>query len=85
MVIPILWRGARTVGRETLLTGGKILTDSDENDSPDEKPGDIVSTRVIAAAQNVISKLPGRGRECKKTTVKKCGVKKPKLTKRDIS
>ena len=30
-VRPILWRGSKAVGRETLRTGGKILTDIVEN------------------------------------------------------
>ena len=38
MVRPIVWRGAKTVGLETLHTGGKNLSDIAENDSPDVKP-----------------------------------------------
>jgi len=42
-VRPILWRGAKAVGRESLRTGGKILTDNAENSSPELSPKDIVS------------------------------------------
>jgi hypothetical protein len=35
MVSPILWSGAKALGRETLRTGGKILTDAAENKSPE--------------------------------------------------
>ena len=31
MVIPVLWRGVKAVGLETLCTGGKILTDIADN------------------------------------------------------
>ena len=63
VVRPILWRGAKTVGREPLRTGGKILTGIAEKDSPNEKPLDIISRRVPEAAQNVIIKFRGRSRK----------------------
>jgi hypothetical protein len=43
---PILWRGAQSLGRETMRTGGKILSDLADNMSPDIKPVDIVSKRI---------------------------------------
>jgi len=43
-VRPLMWRGAKTMCRETLRTGGKILTDIAENKSPEVCPKDIVST-----------------------------------------
>ena len=82
MVTPIIWRGAKTVGRETLRTGRKILSDIAENDSSDVKPRYFVSKH----ARNLIGKIRGRcrKRQAKKTTVKKLAVKKPNLTKGDI-
>jgi hypothetical protein len=41
-VRPLLWSGAKAVGRETLRTSGKILTNMAENKSPDVSSGDIV-------------------------------------------
>lgn len=81
MVRPILWKGAKTVGRETLRTGGQILTDiADNNDA-----GDVVKRR----ARELVGKLRGRGLVVKRKAPKqtKRGGKKPKRagpTKRDI-
>jgi hypothetical protein len=62
-VRPLLWSGAKAVGRHTLRTGGKILTDIAVNKSPDVSASDIVSKHVTESAQNLISKLRGRGRK----------------------
>jgi hypothetical protein len=48
-VFPI---GAKILGRETLRTGGKILTDIAEN--PQTKTRDFVSKHVSESAQNSI-------------------------------
>ena len=63
-VRPLLWCGAKAVGRETLRTGGKILTDIAERSPTDTTTtaGDIVSKHVTESAQKLISKLRGRGR-----------------------
>jgi len=88
-VRPILWSGANTLGRETLRTGGDILSDMARS-TGGESPGDIVSRRVNETAQNLIGKLRGRCRKrkaTKKVVVKRKnnkGAKKKKLTKRDI-
>ena len=86
MVRPVLWSGAKTVGRETLRTGGDNLTDIARS-SCDEKPRDIISRRLNETAENLIGKLRGRGRKRKAGGVAKRrqkGGKKPRLTKRDI-
>ena len=86
MVRPVLWSGAKTVGREALRTGGDILTDIARS-SGDEKPRDIISRRLNETAENLIGKLRGRGRKRKAGGVAKRrqkGGKKPRLTKRDI-
>jgi len=59
MVRPVLWSGAKTLGRETLRTGGDILTDIAR--STDENPHDIVSRRLNETTQNLIGKMRGRG------------------------
>jgi hypothetical protein len=41
LVRPLLWRGAKVVGRETMRTGSKILTDIVENKLPEVSPKDI--------------------------------------------
>jgi hypothetical protein len=60
---PLLWSGAKAVGRETLRTGGQILADMAENTSPDVSAKDIVSKHVSESAQTLIIKLGGRGRK----------------------
>ena len=63
-VRPLLWSVAKAVDRETLPTGGKILTDiAARKSSNDVSAGDIMSKRVTESAQNLISKLRGRGRK----------------------
>ena len=43
MVRHILWSGAKTVGRETLRTGGKFLSDMADNNDVSPAVGDIFS------------------------------------------
>jgi len=62
-VRPLLWSGPKAVGRETLRTGGKTLTDIAERNHTDTMTaGDIVSKHATESAQNLNSKLHGRGR-----------------------
>jgi len=49
------------VARETLYTGGKVLTDIAEYD--DMSSGDIVSKHVTECDQNLIKKFRGLGRK----------------------
>ena len=89
MVKPILWSGAKTVGRETLRTGGKILSDMADN-SDGTPAGDIVAKH----ARELIGKLKGGGRKRKAKTAatavvvpkkaKRVARKTPKRTYRDI-
>jgi len=67
-VKPILWSGAKVVGRETLRTGGKILQDIADNSSPDVKAHDIVSKHIGETTRNLIGKLRGKGRKRKRHT-----------------
>lgn len=60
-VKPILWSGAKALGRETMRTGGKILSEIAENRSPDVKARDIISKHVSESKQNLIGKLRGHG------------------------
>jgi len=63
-VSQLLWSGAKAMGRETLRTGGKILTDIAERKPTDPTTaGDILSKDVTESAQNLISKLRFRGRK----------------------
>jgi len=58
LVRPLLWSGAKAVGRETLRTGAKILTDIAERKPTDAMTaGDIVSKHVTESAQNLIRGL----------------------------
>jgi hypothetical protein len=66
MVRSFLWSGTKTLGRETLRTGGKILSDMADN-SDGTPTGHIVSNH----ARDLISKLKGRGRKRKAANPKK--------------
>jgi hypothetical protein len=69
---PILWNGAKTFGRETvralgreaLRTGGKIMTDIDDN--PQTSVHNVISKHVSESTQNIIQKLRGGGRKRKR-------------------
>jgi|SRR5215510_7526309 len=75
-VRPLIWSGAKDLGRVTLKalgkeamrTGGRILSDIADNTSPDIRTRDIVSKHVGQATQNLIGKLTGGGRKRKRTT-----------------
>ena len=85
-VKPILWSGAKALGRESFRTGGKILSDIAENRSPEVSAGDIVSRHVTESTQNLISKLRGRGRKRARGPTsqnKRKTNKRAKITKRD--
>jgi hypothetical protein len=88
MVKPILVRGARTLGRETLRTGGKILTDIADKE-PSVKVRDIVSKHVSDTTKGLVTKLRGGGglkrkRASTKTKKKTVSSKRAKVIKRDI-
>ena len=63
IVKPILWSSDKIVGRETLRTGGKILTDMADK-SAGTPAGDIVAKH----ARELIGKLKGGGRKRKAKT-----------------
>jgi hypothetical protein len=90
---PILWSGAKCVGKEAikalgheaLRTGTNIIRDVATN--PPEQTTEIISSHVIAAIQNMIDKLRGSGSRKRKrdTTTKKVKPKKRKtIIKRNI-
>jgi hypothetical protein len=83
VVRPVLWSGVKAVGRESLGTGKRILTDIADTD---RKPRDIIATHVGESAQNIIQNLRGRWRKfsahLRRLSSKK--TKKIKLIKRDI-
>jgi len=57
-----MWSGAKAVGCETLRTGDKIQTDIAARKSNDfVSAGEIVSKDETESAQNLFSKLGGRG------------------------
>jgi hypothetical protein len=76
----------KAVSRETLRTSGKILSDIAEINSPEVSAGDIVSKLVTESAQNLMSKLRGRGRKrhaaATSSTKKRKKKKKPAVAKR---
>jgi hypothetical protein len=83
LVRPVIWSGVKAVGKESLRTGTKILTDIADTD---RRPRDIITSHVGDSAQNLIQKLRGRGgkRSAPLRRIPAKKTKKPKLTKRDI-
>ena len=91
MVRPVLWSGVKAVGRETLRTGGRILSYLVDNMAEDVKPQHIIAKHVSDSAQTFIQKLRRKGR--KRSTApksrdlppkKNARTKAAKTTKRDI-
>jgi hypothetical protein len=68
MIRPIFVSGAKAVGRESLRTGGKILSDIAANKASDvEGVRDILAKHVSESAQGLIHKaLSGRGTKRKR-------------------
>ena len=70
-LIPILWSGAKSIGKETLKalgrealrTGTNIIRDIAKN--PPTQTTDIISKHVADRTQNIINKLRGSG-ACKR-------------------
>ena len=79
---PILWSGAKALGRESLRTGGKNLSHIAENRSSSSTPSsnrDIVSRHLTGSRQKLIDKLEGRGQKPNKNVPhpkKTCGTQK---------
>ena len=91
LVRPVLWGGKNAVGRETLRTCGRILSDLADDTVGDVKPRHIISKHVGDSAQTLIQKLRGKGlksparpRSRGLPPKKKARPKAAKTTKRDI-
>jgi hypothetical protein len=54
---PIVWTGGKSLFRESMRIGGKILSVLADNTSPDVKPENIVSKRLSESAKNLIGKM----------------------------
>ena len=91
LVRPVLWSGMKGVGRETLRTGGRILSNLADNTAGDVKPRHIIAKHVGDSAQTLIQELRGKGRKRSASPrsrglppKKKARPKAAKITKRDI-
>ena len=76
------------MGRETLRTAVKILTDITENSSSELSPMDIVSKHVTYSVQNLIVILRCGGRKRARgvsSDIKRKKAKRTRVIKRDIS
>ena len=51
---PIVWSGAKTLVRESVRTGGKILADLAQNANSDVTPRDIVAKHLSESLGNVL-------------------------------
>ena len=89
---PILWSGAKFIGKETLKdlgreavrTGTNIIRDIAEN--PPTQTTDIISKHVYDSTQNIINKLRGSGTRKRKrvTSVTARNAKRKKKAKRTL-
>jgi len=77
---PILWSGSKTLGRESVRTGVRILADLAQNINSEVTPRDIVAKHLSESVGIVLS---GRGRKRKrKTTTARTVRKTPTKTKK---
>jgi len=75
-VRPVLWSGAKILGREAMRTGKNIMSEIAAN------PG---QARDILSTQNIIKKLQGGGRKRKKASSHSHKAKRVKIAKRKSS
>jgi len=85
-VRPLIWSRLKAMGRGTLCTVGKILSDIAAHKSTDDvSAGDFVSKHVTESAQNLICNLRGRGmKRARETAVGKKRSNKKCPKSRDI-
>lgn len=67
MIRPVLFSGAKALGRESLSAGANILSDIATR-KKGEKVKDIVATRVNESTRKLVNKMQGRGRKRKRTS-----------------
>jgi hypothetical protein len=82
-----MWRGTKAVGRETLRTLGKNLTDIAKIKSPELSPKDIVSKHVTTSVQILKGSLRGCGLKRARgvsSVTKKRKVKRASVINRDV-
>jgi len=89
---PILWSGAKSIGKETLKalgrealrTGTNIIRDIAEN--PPTQTTDIISKHVSDSTQNIINKLRGSGTRKRKraASITARNAKRKKKAKRTL-
>ena len=71
-------QAAKTLGREALRTGGRILTDIADN--PDTSYKDIISRQVHNTFQNLSTKMTGKGRKRKRRPASRASKKARRTT-----
>jgi hypothetical protein len=85
VVRPLIWSGAKSLGREALRTGGKIMTDIADN--PQTNVHDVDSKHLSEMKQNILQKLRGGGgvRKRKRARAAKTKRKRNSYSKREAS
>ena len=78
---PLLWSGAKSLGREALHTGGNIMTEIAANPG---QTGDILSKHATEM-QNIIKKLRGGGSKRKRASSHNHKAKRVKIPKHKSS
>jgi len=82
IVRPVLWSGAKSLGREALRTGGNIITEIAANPG---QTGDIISKNATETTQNIIKKLRGGGLKKMRASSHNHKAKRVKIAKRKSS
>jgi len=81
-VQPVLWSGAKSLGREALRTGGNIMTEIAANPG---QTNDIISKHATESTQNIIKKLRGGGRKRKRASSHSHKAKRVKIAEQKSS
>ena len=81
-VKPVLWSGAKFLGREALRTSGNIMTEIATNPG---QTNDILSIHAAETTQNIIKKLRGGGRKRKGASSHNHKAKRVKIAKQNSS
>jgi len=81
-VRPVVWRGAKSFGREALRTGGNIMTEIAANPGQTD---DILSKHATETTQNIVKNLRGGGRKRKRASSHNYKAKSVKIAKQRSS
>jgi len=77
---PILWSGAKTLGRKSVRTGGRILADLAQNTNSDVTPREIVTKHLSESVGKVLCWRVRKRKRNVTTTKARTGIRKTTKT-----